>query len=512
MGNVQADRRRGPVHRSGTRVRPGAFFKDADATIVEDLRSRGLLLRDETIEHPYPLCWRCDTPLMYVARTSWYIRTTAVKDRLLEVNEQVDWYPTHQARPVRRLAREQRRLGAVARALLGNAAPDLAVSNYHDTAIGSLAELSERAGRDVTGSTLTARRSTRSRSTARDAATRRRVPEVIDTWYDSGAMPYAQWGYRELGRGTEIFDQRFPADFIAEGSTRRAGGSTLMAEAVLLFDDTAYRTVVCLGLLVDAQGRKMSKSLGNTVDAFEVMDRQGADALRWYLLTGGGRRGAALGIEVFDEVVGASCSHWNVYSFFVMYANASGFDPSGADVPVRAAGAGPVDPVPARRVIEGDGRLGVRRDEGGPADRTVPRRPVELVRASGAPALLERGQGRPATTRGRPSSHHDCLVTLSQLLAPSRRSSPRSCGATSPPAGTEAPESVHLSDFPGPERISGTGLDGAMRDVRSIVELGRRARTETKVRVRQPLAEAVVHDPATTPRSDRCSGSSPRRT
>ena len=483
----------------------GAFFKDADATIVEDLRSRGLLLRDETIEHPYPLCWRCDTPLMYVARTSWYIRTTAVKDRLLEVNEQVDWYPDHIKHGRYGDWLENNVDWALSRERYwGTPLPIWRCPNHHDTAIGSLAELSERAGRDVSG--IDPHRPTIDEVTfdcPRCGDTATRVPEVIDTWYDSGAMPFAQWGYHpELGRGTEIFDQRFPADFIAEGIDQTRGWFyTLMAEAVLLFDDTAYRTVVCLGLLVDAQGRKMSKSLGNTVDAFEVMDRQGADALRWYLLTGGAPWAARrVSIEVFDEVVRRFLlTLWNVYAFFVTYANASGFDPSGANVPVRER------PVLDRWILSQlAGVIEGATDELEGYDATRAGQRIErflddlsnwYVRRA-RPRFWNAGGEAGDDTRAAFLTLHDCLVTLSQLLAPFTPFVAEELWRNLAAGGDRAPESVHLSDFPR-TRVDQRDpeLDGAMRDVRSIVELGRRARTETKVRVRQPLAEAVVHDP-----------------
>ena len=154
---------------------------------------------------------------------------------------------------------------------------------------------------------------------------------MIDAWYDSGAMPFAQWGYHpELGRGAEAFERRFPADFISEAIDQTRGWFyTLMAEGVLHFDETAYRTVVCFGFIVDEQGRKMSKSLGNVVDPMDVMERHGADALRWVLLTSGSPWSSRrLGETVLEEAVRQFLlTLWNVYSFFVLYANAGGFDP-----------------------------------------------------------------------------------------------------------------------------------------------------------------------------------------
>jgi isoleucyl-tRNA synthetase len=483
----------------------GTFFKDADPAIVEDLRSRGLLLRDGTIEHPYPLCWRCETPLMYVARTSWYVRTTAVKDRLLEVNERVDWYPEHIKHGRYGDWLENNVDWALSRERYwGTPLPIWRCPNHHDSAIGSLTELSERAGRDVTG--IDPHRPSIDEVTfdcPECGATATRVPEVIDTWYDSGAMPFAQWGYHpELGRGEDVFRERFPADFIAEAIDQTRGWFyTLMAEGVLLFDETAYRTVVCLGLLVDAQGRKMSKSLGNTIDAFEVMDRQGADALRWYLLTGGSpwapRR---VSMEVFDEVVRRFLlTLWNVYAFFVTYANASGFDASEADVPVRER------PMLDRWILS---RLAhvieaatddLERYDATRAGQRIDRFLDDLsnwyVRRARR-RFWNTDDGTGDATRSAFLTLHDCLVTVSQLLAPFTPFVAEELWRNLAAGRDGRPDSVHLSDFPieRPEHRD-TALDAAMSSARSIVELGRRARTETKIRVRQPLAEAVVHYP-----------------
>jgi isoleucyl-tRNA synthetase len=483
----------------------GTFFKEADTPIVDDLRSRGLLLRDETIEHPYPLCWRCDTPLMYVARTSWYVRTTAVKDRLLEVNERVDWYPDHIKHGRYGDWLENNVDWALSRERYwGTPLPIWRCTDHHDTAIGSLTELSERAGRDVRE--IDPHRPTIDEVTfdcPDCGATATRVPEVIDTWYDSGAMPYAQWGYHpELGRGQELFGQRFPADFIAEAIDQTRGWFyTLMAEGVLLFDETAYRTVVCLGHLVDAQGRKMSKSLGNTVDAFEVMDRQGADALRWYLLTGGSPWAARrVTMEVFDEVVRRFLlTLWNVYAFFVTYANASGFDPSAPDIPISER------PVLDRwvlsrlaRVIEG------ATDELNRYDATRAGQRIERFLEDLSNWYVRRArrrfwnsdEGAADDTRAAFLTLHDCLVTVSQLLAPFTPFVAEELWRNLAAGRDGRTESVHLSDFPNARsEHRDPALDGAMHAARSIVELGRRARTETKVRVRQPLAEAVVHYP-----------------
>jgi isoleucyl-tRNA synthetase len=484
----------------------GLFFKDADAPITDDLRARGLLLRAGTIQHTYPLCWRCSTPLIYLARTSWYIRTTAVKDRLVEVNEQVDWYPEHikhgrygdwlRNNVDWALSRER---------YWGTPLPIWRCSNGHDTAIGSLAELSERVGRDVTG--IDPHRPAIDEVSFACPECRvpaSRVPEVIDTWYDSGAMPYAQWGYHpELGRGLERFEERFPADFISEAVDQTRGWFyTLMAEAVLHFDSICYRDVVCLGLLVDENGRKMSKSLGNVIDPWDVLNRQGADALRWYLLTNGSpwadRR---IGMAILDEVVRQFLlTLRNVYAFFVTYANASDFDPSNAeDVPVGGR------PILDRWILSRLARtIDTVNIQLSGYDATGAGRRIEqflddlsnwYVRRARSRFWDPRSEGG-TDTRSAFQTLHDCLVTMSQLLAPFTPFVAEEIWRNLAAERDGRPDSVHLSDFPAPRPDHrDTALDSAMFNIRSIVDLGRRVRAETKVRVRQPLSEAIVHFP-----------------
>jgi len=484
----------------------GTFFKDADPNITEDLRSRGLLLRDGTIEHPYPLCWRCDTPLIFMARTSWYVRTTSVKDRLLQVNEEVDWYPDHIKHGRYGDWLENNVDWALSRERYwGTPLPIWRCANGHDTVIGSLTELSDRAGSDVTGiDPHRPRIDEVSFACPECGEDTRRVPEVIDTWYDSGAMPYAQWGYHpELGRGEETFDRRFPADFIAEAIDQTRGWFyTLMAEGVLLFDSTAYRTVVCLGHLVDAKGRKMSKSLGNTVDAFEVMDKQGADALRWYLLTGGSpwspRR---VSMEAFDEVVRRFLLPlWNVYAFFVTYANASGFDPAdGPEVAVADR------PILDRWVLSQLARTQAAAREGLEAyDATAAGRRIATFVEDLSNWYVRRARRRFWDPGGDPGADagaafqtlHECLMSLAGMLAPFTPFVAETLWRNLAAGRDGAPDSVHLSEYPAANegRID-DALDDAMAAARQIVELGRRIRTETRVRVRQPLAEAIVHYP-----------------
>jgi isoleucyl-tRNA synthetase len=484
----------------------GAFFKDADPAIVDDLRERGLLLRAGTIVHAYPRCWRCDTPLIYFARSSWYVRTTEVKDRLLAVNEEVNWYPDHIKHGRYGDWLENNVDWALSRERYwGTPLPIWRCPSGHDTAIGSLSELSRRAGRDVTG--IDPHRPAIDEipfPCPECGEPASRVPEVIDTWYDSGAMPFAQWGYHpELGRGLERFAERFPADFISEAIDQTRGWFyTLMAEGVLHFDSICFRNVVCLGLIVDEEGRKMSKSLGNAIDPFAVLDRQGADALRWFLITSGSPWASRrIGMTILDDVVRQFLlTIWNVYAFFVTYANASGWDPGlAADVPVDER------PLLDRWVLSQLADTVRTAHEGlGSYDATGGGRRIAAFVDDLSNWYVRRARRRfwdpdgagGAGTRAAFATLHECLATLARLLAPFTPFIAEELWRNLAGGRDGAPDSVHLTDYPAADAAaSDPRLDGAMAAARAIVELGRRVRTDTKVRVRQPLLEAVVHFP-----------------
>ena len=481
----------------------GRFVKDADPDITADLDRRGLLFSAAPYRHTYPLCWRCDTPLLYMARTSWYVRTTERKERLLDVNEHVDWHPDH-IKDGRygdwlrnnidwALSRER---------YWGTPLPLWRCGQGHFTPVGSLQELSALARRDVTG--MDPHRPAVDEveiACAQCGEVARRVPEVIDTWYDAGAMPYAQWSYHPaLGRGEEAFAKQFPADFIAEGLDQTRGWFyTLMAEGVLLFDQSAYRAVICHGLVVDREGRKMSKSVGNVVDPMALMDRYGADSIRWFFLAGGSpwvdRRVSA---EALEEVVRQFLlTLWNVYSFYATYANVDGFQPSGQGPP-------PTERPPLDRWILS--RLaGTVREA---------RERLDLFDATGAGRLIARliddlsnWYVRRARRRFWSSARtgavdktsayetlNECLVTLTLLLAPFTPFVTEDLWSNLAAGRDGAPDSVHLADYPQPNLAAiDPGLDAAMQAVRDIVSLGRTVRTNTRTKVRQALARAVVH-------------------
>jgi isoleucyl-tRNA synthetase len=480
------------------------FAKDADGPIVDDLRERGLLLRAERIEHTYPFCWRCHTPLLYYARTSWYVRTTAVKQRLLDVNEQVNWYPDHIKRGRYGNWLENNVDWALSRERYwGTPLPIWRCDEGHATAVGSIRELGGLARRDLSG--LDPHRPWIDEVTVACptcGGEARRVPEVIDAWYDSGAMPFAQWGYHpELGRGEGPFERRFPADFVSEALDQTRGWFyTLMAEGVLHFDSTAYRNVVCFGFIVDEAGRKMSKSVGNVVDPMAVMERHGADVLRWVLLTSGSPwESRRVGDRILEEAVRQFLlTLWNVYSFLVTYAIADGFDPDAVEAPPLAARplldrwilsrlAGTVRDV--RAAMDGYDVTGAgRRIQGFVDDLSN-----WYVRRSRR-RFWNPGGGGGEDSLAAFHTLYDCLVTTTTLLAPFVPFVTEELWSNLTAGRGGRPDSVHLADYPQVhEAAIDPGLDESMALARRIVELGRRIRTESKTRTRQPLSGALVH-------------------
>src|SRR5215471_4556245 len=304
----------------------GMFFKDADPLLVSDLSGRGLLFRSEPYQHSYPHCWRCHTPLLYYALPSWYIRTTQIKDQLLAENERTNWQP-----PTIKHGRYGEWLRnnvdwALSRTRYwGTPLPIWECGENHLTCAGSLAELSELAGTDLS-------RLDPHRPYVDDVVIScpdcggqaRRVPEVIDAWYDSGSMPFARLGAPQ--HNDDEFRRAYPAQFICEAIDQTRGWFySLMAVGTLVFGKSSYQNVVCLGLVVDERGRKMSKHLGNVLEPIPLMEARGADAVRWFFAASRSpwstRRIGSATLEVIVRKV--LLTYWNTVSFLVLYANAA---------------------------------------------------------------------------------------------------------------------------------------------------------------------------------------------
>jgi isoleucyl-tRNA synthetase len=475
----------------------GMFFKGADPTLVEELRARGVLWRSESYEHSYPHCWRCHTPLIYYALPSWFIRTTEVRDRLVEENERTNWYPPHI---------KHGRYGAW---LENNVDWALSRNRYWGTplpiwrndadpsemvCVGSLAELGSWTGTDLAD--LDPHRPFVDEVTfpaPSGTGTMRRVTDVIDVWYDSGAMPFAQWGAPHHHEAD--FEQAYPAQYICEAIDQTRGWFySLMAVGTLVFDRSSYENVVCLGLLLDEQGRKMSKHLGNVLDPFELFESHGADAVRWLMLAQGSpwvdRR---VGHETLREIVRkVLLTYWNTASFLVTYANASGWRPAGDAQPSRH---------PMDRWVLGELAGCVRE---------VTRALDDFDSSSAGRAITSFVDGlsnwyvrrsRRRFWHGEPealATLHTCVETLSRLMAPFTPFTSDYLwtllqGEGGSGVAADTPDSVHLTDWPAVDEAAiDTGLAERMALVRRVVELGRATRAASGVRTRQPLARAVV--------------------
>jgi isoleucyl-tRNA synthetase len=311
----------------------GMFFKDADKPLIRILKERGLMFRSETYRHSYPFGWRTGDPIIYYAKNAWYIRTSDYRDRMVELNQTIKWVP------------ENIRDGRFGNWLENNVDWALSRERFWGTplpvwtdgdgeylAIGSVAELEELTGRDL--SELDLHRPAVDEITfEKGGKTFSRVPEVIDCWFDSGAMSYAQWHYPFENQDT--FGNHFPADFICEAIDQTRGWFyTLHAIATLVSDDVAFRNCVCLNLLVDKDGKKMSKSVGNVVDPYDVFDTVGVDALRWYFLARLSPDSLKrISVEIVQDVASSFINtFWNTYGFFVLYARLDDVDLS-QDIP-----------------------------------------------------------------------------------------------------------------------------------------------------------------------------------
>ncbi len=475
----------------------GQFFKHADADLVRDLQQRDLLWRHVAYEHTYPHCWRCHTPLLYYAQPSWYIRTTEVKDALLRQNEATSWFP------------ESVKWGRYGDWLRNNVDWALSRSRYWGTplpiwrndadpsrlvCVGSLAELGELAGDDL--SALDPHRPYVDDVTFTLPGvdgTFRRVPEVIDVWYDSGSMPFAQWGYPHTPGSEQQLSSQYPAQFICEALDQTRGWFyTLMAVGTLVFDRSSYENVLCLGLILAEDGRKMSKHLGNALEPIPLMDTHGADAVRWFMAASGSpwlprRLGHAAIGDVVRKVL---LTYWNTASFLSLYGGLADWRPG--------------DPVPgvAERPVLDRWVLSELHRLVGDVDAAMDG--FDTARSG---ALLTSfvddlsnwyvRRSRRRFWDGDPAALatlHECVQTLTRLMAPLTPFVTEKVWQTVVrPSEPDSPMSVHLADFPVADpALIDADLAEQVRLARRLVELGRAARAEAKVRTRQPLARALI--------------------
>ena len=490
----------------------GLFFKDADQPLIADLDQRGLLFRSEPHVHSYPHCWRCGTTLLYYALPSWYIRTTLVKDQMLAENERTNWQP-----PTIKNGRYGEWLRnnvdwALSRTRYwGTPLPVWECPSSHVTCVGSLAELGGLAGRDLSG--LDPHRPFVDDvvfpcpSCGLDAV---RVPEVIDVWFDSGSMPFAQWGAPL--RNVESFESGYPAQFICEAIDQTRGWFySLMAVGTLVFGRSSYENVVCLGLVMDEQGRKMSKHLGNVIEPIGLLDAHGADAVRWFFAASGSPWGQRrIGPSVLAEIVRkVLLTYWNTVSFLVLYANASA---GGGSAPGAGGGSGaawtPEDaalaPDPAARplldrwllsevhacVLEVTSSLEA-------FDTAAAGRRLAALIDDLSNWYVRRSRRRfwdgPRSPDGASAfaTLHAALAALTKMLAPVTPFLADYLWAVLRPA--DGPESVHLASWPTSDpALIDPALSSQMALARRIVELGRSARSAAAVRTRQPLSRALV--------------------
>jgi isoleucyl-tRNA synthetase len=473
----------------------GQFFRHANTDLVEDLTRRGLLFRHVPYEHSYPHCWRCHTALLYYAQPSWYVRTTQIKDDLLEQNEQTNWFPETIKHGRYGDWLENNIDWALSRSRYwGTPLPIWRCDEGHQTVVGSLQELSDLTGTDQSGLDP-------HRPFVDDVVFRcptchqqaRRVPEVIDAWFDSGSMPFAQWGYPHVEGSAEMLERAYPADFICEAIDQTRGWFyTLMAIGTLVFERSSYNNVLCLGHILAEDGRKMSKHLGNILEPIPLMDEHGADAVRWFMAAGGSPWAARrVGHTTIQETVRkVLLTYWNTVAFHVLYANLSEWTADG-DAPA------PSDrPVLDRWALSEAHRL--------VADVTTAMEGFDTQRAGSLLSAYVDDLSNWYVRRSRRrfwdgdasafATLHECLHVVTQLMAPlAPFITERVWRDVFATTSDVLPESVHLSSWPERDAsLVDADLGEQMKLARRLVELGRAARAEAKVKTRQPLRRALV--------------------
>ncbi|MFQ5708663.1 MAG: isoleucine--tRNA ligase [bacterium] len=477
------------------------FVKKADGEIVSNLAERDLLYKSEKITHSYPHCWRCNSPLLYYAKKSWFIRTTAMKDRLIRNNEKIDWYPKEVGQ------------GRFGEWLANNVDWSLSRDRYWGTplpiwvcencgntrCVGSIEELNKLSGLTQEIDLHKPFIDQVKLPCAECNSSMARTPEVIDVWFDSGSMPIAQWHYPF--ENADKFQKHFPADFISEGVDQTRGWFySLLAIAAMLFDKPCYKACISLELILDKTGQKMSKSKRNTVDPNAILENQGADALRWYLLTVSPpwvpTRFDPDGVtDVLRKFLGTLL---NVYSFFAMYANIDAFTYQAAQITVSSRPEIDQWLVSTLNKLVSTVQEYLSRYDVTKAARQIADFVVDdlsnwyVRRCRRRFWKSEMGTDKQAAYE----TLYEVLYTLAKLMAPFAPFLSEKIYLNLTQNRPGQPESVHLTDYPkrenGEHGFRNQALEEKMDIVRQVVFLGRSLRNESGIKVRQPLSRVIV--------------------
>ena len=484
----------------------GVFVKKADPMVLKDLDEKGLLFDAPKFEHEYPHCWRCDTPLIYYARESWFIKMTAVKDDLIRNNNTVNWIPDSIGKGRFGDWLENIQDWGISRnRYWGTPLPVWECECGHQECIGSRAELAERSGNPEDAKVELHRPYI-------DAVTFKcpdcgkemhRVPEVIDCWFDSGAMPFAQHHYPFENK--DVFEKQFPAKFISEAVDQTRGWFySLMAESTLLFNKAPYENVIVLGHVQDENGQKMSKSKGNAVDPFDALETYGADAIRWYFYTSSApwipkRFSGKLVQEGQRKFMGTL---WNTYAFFVLYANIDQFDATKYTLDYEKLSV-------MDKWLLSKLNSAIKGTDENLANYRIPEAAKVLDEFVDDMSnwYVRRSRDR-FWAKGMEQDKINAYMTLYTALV-------EICKAAAPmipfmteeiyqnlvrSINTEAPESIHLCDFPAVnDAWIDKDLEKNMDEVLKIVVMGRACRNSANIKNRQPIGNMYVKAPNVLP-------------
>jgi isoleucyl-tRNA synthetase len=476
----------------------GRFVKDADVDIIMDLKTRGVLFKSGKITHTYPFCWRCDSPLLYFAKPSWYVKMSALRDNLIRNNEQITWYPNHiKDGRFGEWLREVKDWAISRERYWGTPLPIWVCEKCgKQTVVGSIKELKEKSDNCPDDIELHRPYVDDVTMTCECGGTMRRVPEVCDCWFDSGSMPYAQWHYPFENK--EQFETHFPADFISEAIDQTRGWFyTLLAVSTILFDKPAYKSCICLELIVDENGQKMSKSRGNVVDPWLILNNQGADTLRWTIYTSSPPwTPTRIGINNATESFrGFTLLFRNVYNFFTMYANIDGFDPREKQVPLEKRHF--LDRWIISRThslikyIESEmKKYGITQ-----ATRKIQQFIDELANWYIRRSRRRFWKSESDTDKfGAYHTLYEVLTSLAGAIAPFEPFfAEKLYQSLVVPFYKDRPESIHLCDYPTPdEKKIDIELEKEMDFVRDVVSVGLKARKALKIKVRQPLSHITA--------------------